>query len=596
MVCGPHTPRAQSAVPRYVVLAGTTSLHGPGAGGLGNASAAAAGIEASGSVHDDLELSFDGINLLDHRLADGGQTFTVEPPNPGVCVGNGYVLATVNTSLRVYNDGGHPLVPTTSLNTFYGYPPARTLAGEIGPEISDPSCLFDPQTARWFHLVITMERVGVSIDESGVNHLDLAVSQSSDPLGAWNIYRLPAQNDGTDGTPNHHCAGGPCLGDFPHMGLDANGVYITTNEFPFFGRGFPVAQIYALSKAQLVAGQPLVAMTQIDTSGYLLEGHAGFTVWGATTPTAHYATGQGGIEYFLSSDSVFNADRRSERLRIWALSNTQSLNTVPALTLTTGVVDVEPYSWGSAAQQREGDAPLADCISDRTMETPLGSGCWRFLLPSRPRKENENRAVNGQDSRIGQVMYADGKLWTALTTGITVGGNAQQGLAYFVLEPHVSGTNVGASVVKQGYVALKHADLTYPAVGVTADGRGVLGFSLMGKDFYPSSAYATLDAIHGAGEIHLAAEGKGPEDGLTAYAAFNDGERNPARWGDWSTAAVDGDRVWIVTEYIAQTCTFEEYKALGGRCGATFAADGSIQGGNRIATGNWATRISRIAP
>ena len=60
---------------------------------------------------------------------------------------------------------------------------------------------------------------------------------------------------------------GPYLGDYPHIGADANGFYVTTNAYPWCCNGFDGAQIYALSKAQLAAGAASVAMQHIDTSG-----------------------------------------------------------------------------------------------------------------------------------------------------------------------------------------------------------------------------------------------------------------------------------------------------------------------------------------
>jgi hypothetical protein len=80
--------------------------------------------------------------MRDSRLADGGQTFTVEPPDQGLCAGNGFVLETVNQALRVYDTSGTSLTPTISLNSFYGYQPARKANGEIGPSIFDPSCYY----------------------------------------------------------------------------------------------------------------------------------------------------------------------------------------------------------------------------------------------------------------------------------------------------------------------------------------------------------------------------------------------------------------------------------------------------------------------
>ena len=99
------------------------------------------------------------------------------------------------------------------------------------------------------------------------------MSDSPDPTGTWTIYRIPVQDDGTQGTPDHHCplrndgsGHGPCLGDYPHMGADATGFYLTTNEYAFFPDNiFHAAQIYAFSK-QALAGTPQeLTMQQFDT-------------------------------------------------------------------------------------------------------------------------------------------------------------------------------------------------------------------------------------------------------------------------------------------------------------------------------------------
>jgi hypothetical protein len=203
--------------------------------------------------------------MVDSRLADGGQTLAVEPPDQGLCAGNGFVLESVNSAIRVYDTNGNALSGVTSLHTFYGYPFANSAAG-LGPQISDPFCYYDPDTRRWFHVIATADRVGTTSALAGTNHIDLAVSQTSSPLGLWNIYKIPTQNDGTEGTPDHHCDGGPCFGDFPKIGADANGIYITENESPFFFVGAYRAQIYALSKRALAAGVVPVTVVQFDTS------------------------------------------------------------------------------------------------------------------------------------------------------------------------------------------------------------------------------------------------------------------------------------------------------------------------------------------
>jgi hypothetical protein len=179
-----------------------------------------------------LDRSFEGLNFFDQRFANNGNQFSIEPPDQGLCVGNGFVLETVNDVLQVYSTAGRPLSPVTDLNTFYGYPAQidRT-TGLQGPFVTDPSCYYDPAHKRFFHLALTLDVVPDTGAFTGTNHLDIAVSQTSSPLGGWNIYRLPVQDDGTQGTPSHTDC--PCIGDYPHLGADKFGFYVSTNEYPF---------------------------------------------------------------------------------------------------------------------------------------------------------------------------------------------------------------------------------------------------------------------------------------------------------------------------------------------------------------------------
>ena len=349
------------------------SIHRAAGNGPGPAVSATTAVIAKSNP--ELTLSFDGVRMIDSRLADNANTFANEPPDQGLCAGNGFVLESINNALRVYDTNGNALGAVISHNTFYGYAVAfNRSTGEFGPSIADPVCHFDPDTQRWFHLNLVLDRVGTTSAFAGTNHLDLAVSQTANPLGAWTIYKIPAQNDGTQGTPDHHCDGGPCLADYPKMGADANGIYITTNEYPLFGGPSRGAQIYALSKRALAAGSVAVTVIQYDTAdpALTLDGRPGFTVWPATAPAMANTSDLGGTEYFLSAANDFHPGKSYEpvptsdnRLRIWALSNTQSLSTgSPALVLRHGVIGVQTYSFPPVANQKVGNTPLADCLND----------------------------------------------------------------------------------------------------------------------------------------------------------------------------------------------------------------------------------------
>src|SRR4030095_3250870 len=136
-------------------------------------------------------------------------------------------------------------------------------------------------------VVLTLEVVPTTGAFTTVNHLDLAVSATSNPTGSWKIYRIDVTNDGTNtGGTNP----GPFLGDYPHIGADANGIYLTTNAYPWCCNGLSGAQVYSLSKAQWAAGAATVTMFHFDPSGSVNAPsdagptQPGFTVWPAHSP------------------------------------------------------------------------------------------------------------------------------------------------------------------------------------------------------------------------------------------------------------------------------------------------------------------------
>lgn len=575
---GPNDKRAPEAQGEHVDMDGAT----------------AESAEKEDESESPVDLSIDGLNFYQQRYADGGNQFSLEPPDQGLCVGNGYVLESANDVLKVFNTEGESVTGTVSLNQFYGYAPAiNRKTGAYGPAITDPSCLYDRHSKRWFHVVLTLDRVGTTSQLSGKNHLDLAVSQTSDPLGSWLIYRIPVQNDGSDGTPNHACPGGPCLGDYPHIGADKNGIYITTNEFALFAPGFNGAQIYALSKRELVATSSSINVVEYNTadpSTKTASGLPGFTVWPAIS-AGRSPEQLDGTEYFLSSLAIFQNTGVDSRLQLWSLTHTEALNHNGAPKLTSSIVNTEAYGIPGYARQPGvgtngvGQAPnggnvafpLGQCLNDPTCSTAhILGGPDPFIETISPLAAN--------DSRMQQVFYADGKLWASLGTGLSFGPtSSSEGLAYFVLRPEPSGGTPTATVKMQGYLGDPNLDMTYGTVAVTERGRGTISFTATGPSNYPSVAFASLDATMGAGAVHYAAAGLGANDGFTGYQVFGAGPR----WGDYGAAAVDGKSIWFAQEYIGEDCRLSPYIASRpfGTCD-----------GRRGTLGNWGTRIARVTP
>jgi hypothetical protein len=526
-----------------------------------------------------LDRSFEGLNFFDQRFANNGNQFSIEPPDQGLCVGNGFVLETINDVLQVYSPGGRPLSPVTDLNTFYGYPAQidRT-TGLQGPFVTDPSCYYDPAHKRFFHLALTLDVVPETGAFTGTNHLDIAVSQTSSPLGGWNIYRLPVQDDGTQGTPSHTDC--PCIGDYPHLGADKYGFYVSTNEYPFsddpgvFGNNFNGAQVYAFSKAALAAGAATVNVVQFENL-VLSDGTPGFTVWPAQVPDNRYATRDHGTEYFLSSsaaEEALNETGLDNRIGLWTLTNSRSLDSAnPAPDLTSAILGSETYGVPPLSEQKAGPVPLRDCIV---------TVCLEGIGPS-PVREVEG-PLDSNDSRMQQTWLAGGRLYGALDTIAIVAGNVKAASAFFVVDP------VAKTITRQGYVGVARNNVNYPAIAVLPNGKGVMAFTLVGGNRYPSAAYAPISGGGNIGAVHIAGRGAGPQDGFSEYVFFNGAGTDPPsarpRWGDYSAAVTAGGNLWFASEWIAQRCTFTEYLA------------DTTCGGTRGALGNWSTRLSRLGP
>src|SRR3954470_17706823 len=114
------------------------------------------GSSAVAATNPELNLGIEGLNHRQQRLANGGNQFSLEPPDQALCVGGGYTVESVNSVIRVYSSTtGAPMTGVQDLNTFFGYPAAINRAtGAVGPNVIDPVCQYDPDNNR-FAVAIT---------------------------------------------------------------------------------------------------------------------------------------------------------------------------------------------------------------------------------------------------------------------------------------------------------------------------------------------------------------------------------------------------------------------------------------------------------
>ena len=533
-----------------------------------------------------VDSGFEGLNLYQQRrVADNGNQFTVEPPDQGLCVGNGYVVETVNDVTNIFSADTHqPIVgQLISNNRLFGYPsevvrnPDGT-SGPYGPESTDPSCLYDAATGHFFLVELVLDTDSVTGDLTGTNHLDLAVSHTNDPTQGWNFYRIGVTDDGVNhgwgAEPSHpNC---PCIGDYPHIGADANGIYLTTNEYSFFGPEFNGAQVYAMSKSALASGATSVQVTQIDTSlgsGHVNGNKPGFTLWPAQAPPGGAnATDK---EYFLSSNAAeeVGGNYHGNSIVLWTLTGSSTLaQTTPALDLQAFDLPTDQdYFLPPKAKQASGDWPLGQCMNLVKCSKAVNG-------KNDPYKEVLG-PLDANDTRMQQVMYANGLVYGALDTAVLVGDPAtvRAGVAWYAVDPTTP------RILHQGQFGVAGADVTYPAIGVNSAGVGAMALTISGDSLHPGAAYVPLSggSVTG-GTVTTVGPGQGVQDGFSEYNGFGPPYNTP-RWGDYGAAAVDtnGD-IWLASEYIAQSCSL-----------TTWLADPTCNN-TRAPLGNWSTHIARV--
>ncbi len=485
----------------------------------------------------------DGLTMKDQRLSNDGNSFSLEPPDQALCVGNGSVIEGVNNVFSIYDaaSGAQTSAPQSYAPFFTGRDEVtRNADGTIasyGPFMSDPKCYYDPATERFFMTELELGTDPATGAFTGDSFTDIAVSRTSTPTtssSGWYVYQLNVRNDGTQGTPSH--TGCPCLGDQPLIGADRNGFYVTTNEFPIDGAGFNGAQIYAFDKVALTNGD--MRVQRIESNGLPLAEGTAYSVQPATSPTAdQWSDANNGTEYALSALEFTGGF--DNRIATWALTNTASLTTAtPDVRLSQTVIRSEVYGVPPAAEQKAGPTPLGTLL------------------------KNKENLISSNDDRMNQVVYAGGKLWGGLNTAVkTPNYHTTAGIAYFVVSPSAKESSVSAAMSHQGYVAATGQSTIYPSIGATPGGGAVMTFTLTGKRYYPTSAVVHLGASGAiTSGIQRLARGAVPADGFTGYPAY--GGAGQERWGDYSAAVADASgNVWVASEYIPGTYGFPPFLA-----------------------------------
>jgi hypothetical protein len=583
-----------------------------------------------------------GLKAVDSARHTANIFKDVEPPDQGLCAGNGYVVE--------HNNIGEILVFNTALKRKSAPISDDAIMGltKLGwSSGGDTSCLWDPANGgHWFFTQIVSASpeskggafTGCFAGMANECYEGIAVTDGSSPFGPYHVYFTSADyNPAEPGYPS-------LLNDFAKISVTRDAFLMFYDEFPLlpstlpgFGGGFfNGAQEFAFRKSALEQGLPTVLangrpnpavtvarenMGLIGTPDgtcardkVLHEG--GITCWAAVIPAqpvaGRFDNAHGGTGFMLSSLDFYGFAAISptsgdNRLAAWAWTGLSALNSSGCASCSAAIrftgqlfsgvdryYDPELTSNGfqaSVGPQKTGPIPLGDDCSvlpDTTGPCPEGG-------------------INSNGDFMTQIAQAQGQIWGSTATQIAqtyTRANAEihQGAVYWVVGTRSFDKTGKFTLTSQGYVTAKHEDLEFPSMAATptSGGRAIMDFTLNGNGgptgadhggFYPSSAYGRLTSTSNGllkSTINIANLGKSPQDGFTEYQGYP-GPTRP-RWGDYSWALFvpgTGGRIYFANEYIQYpNCTGSAFNPTAiGTCGGT-----------RDGMANWGTSVAYVTP
>ena len=566
-----------------------------------------------------------GLNAVDSASLPTNFIGDIEPPDQGLCAGNGFVVEN--------NNIGEMLVFNTSLQRQSGVIPLDTVMGLTSRGWSsggDTTCEFDPSNGgHWFFAEI----VSKSTEQSGgpfsgcftgkvaSSCLEgIAVTDGASPFGPYHVYFANANyNPNEPGFPF-------LLNDFAKIGVTRDAFLMFYDEFPLngsvpgLGGGFfNGAQELAFDKAALEQGLPASSFNvAIENMGLLptpdgtCAGSKGVDCWAAAIPAQPADAGQfdnsHGGSGFMMDTLDFNSfaglpTSGDNRIAVWDWTGLGHLG-------SQGCSSCAAIRFGGqlfSGVQSYND-PFNTAGAQKAGPIPLGDECGKAGLATSPSVRScPEGGIETNGDFMTQVSQAQGQLWGATPTEVSqtfTSGSPEVHLAvaYWVVGTGSFDTTGVFSLTSQAYVSAAHEDLEMPAMaaeGTGGNGRALMVFTLSGNGgptgadnggFFPSTAYGRLTATSNglAGStINIADAGQSPQDGFTEYLGFP-GTLFP-RWGDYSEAIFlpgSGGQIFFANEYIqSPNCTGPAFTLTIGTCGGT-----------RDGFANWGTSVNSVVP
>jgi hypothetical protein len=414
-----------------------------------------------------------GLNFTGRTLFDGVQLNENKgyaPPDNSGGVGPDAIAQLINGAYAVYDKTNGALVQEKSGRQFWidaGVDPGNQLLnlGAFNQRI-----LYDPTAGRWIAAALT----GESVD----NDVLLARSETADPTGDWKAVSFLG-NAGGNGR----------FVDFTRLGVDANGVYIATNNYTGLPGELTNVSLFSVPKADLMAVVPtLDNMTRFDAVNQ--------------NPYIIGATPSPVINFGAAGDhaAVLATAFPPNRLRRVDLMNTAAAGATLSETITN--ISVSQYAIPPAAAQPDGTREIS--VIDQRIKANV--------------------------YQVGDVLYA--------VHDVKVNDNVA--IKWYKIS---ESTN---QLIQEGTLSDPDYDYFQASIAANADGDVVIGFNRSG---FGPDGQLSIFAVHGTTTGGVTTFGA---PFLLKASTVDDYHYVNSRWGDYTTTWVDpvNSKVfWTFQEY-----------------------------------------------
>ena len=410
--------------------------------------------------------NFTGLTLSDVVGLNG---YAVAPPDTMGAVGPDDFVEFINGGFSVYDKKSATPIKTVSDVEFW-----NDIAG-VQPEqnsLSDTRILYDSASQRWF-----AAEIDVPFQANGdlkSNHFLLAVSDSSDPTAGWKGFKIDADSTNS------------LFLDYPTLGLNADGVYLASNNFNTFSdpddtvRGVTLVSI---PKSDLLSSTPTVANATIFQN--LDAREFGFTL----QPSVEFGSSKG-------RESI----------------------------LATGCSGVD---CGEFSTQLYGELHRTDLVNTNTNSAGLTQtddiGVSSYLHPPFGTQPDGSQQIDAGDTRINSTVVKIGNsLWAVHSSEV----DGQSALRWYEID---ATTN---AVLQSGTIGDSEHDYSYPSIAVNEFGDAVIGFTRSGLDEFLSSYAVVGDTVEGVTTFGSPLLLKAGVDNYHLFGGSGE------RWGDYSATTV----------------------------------------------------------